>query len=58
MTITFDLLDLFQENKVLQIAQTMENVLISNTNGSYVTMETVTFLVLIIQILFLKQNFS
>ena len=31
MAITFDLLDRFQENKVLQTAQTMNNILKSNT---------------------------
>ena len=31
MTITFDLLDRFQENKVLQTAQTMNNILSSKT---------------------------
>ena len=43
MAITFDLLDRFQENKVFQRAQTMNNILKSNTNGSFVRMETVTF---------------
>ena len=41
--ITFDLLDRFQEHKVFQTAQTMNNILKSNTNGSFVPMETVTF---------------
>ena len=31
MAITFALLDRFQENKVLQTAQTMNNILKSNT---------------------------
>ena len=31
MTISFDVLDRFQENKVFQIAQTMNNILRSNT---------------------------
>ena len=40
MTITFDVLNRFEENKVLQTAQTMENMLRSNTN---ITIQTVTF---------------
>ena len=43
MNITFDALDRFQENKVFQIAQTTNNILKSKQNGSFVTMETVTF---------------
>ena len=40
---TFDVLDRFQENKVFLTAQTMNNILRSNTNSTFVTMETVTF---------------
>ena len=43
MTITFDALDRFQENKVFQTAQTMNNILSQMQNGGFVTMETVTF---------------
>ena len=44
MVITFDLLDRFQQNKVFQAAQTMNNTLKSNTKwGSFVPMEIVTF---------------
>ena len=43
MAITFDVLDRFQENKVLQTAQIMNNIPRSNKDGSFVTMETVTF---------------
>ena len=44
MTITFNIPDRFQENKVFQTAQTMNNILKSKKqNGSFVTMETVTF---------------
>ena len=65
MAITFDLLDRFQENKVFQTAQAMNNIS-HIQNGSFVPMETVTFalevqkntcLALIIQIMWLKQNF-
>ena len=45
MAITFDVLDRFQENKVLQTAQIMNNRLRSTESGSFVTMETVTFLI-------------
>ena len=34
MAITFDLLERFQENKVFQTAQTMNNILMSNTKWS------------------------
>ena len=44
MAITSDLLDRFQENKVFQTAQTMNNIIKSNKkNGRFVPMETVTF---------------
>ena len=43
MAITFDLQDRFQENKVFQTAQTMNNIIKSNKNGRFVPMETVTF---------------
>ena len=43
MAITFDVLDRFQENKVLQTAQTVNNIPRSRKSGSFVTMETVTF---------------
>ena len=44
MAITFDVLDRFRENKVLQTAQIMNNIpKASKKNGSFVTMETVTF---------------
>ena len=43
MAITFDLLDRFQENKVFQTAQTLNNILSQIQNGSFVPMETVTF---------------
>ena len=43
MAITFDVLDRFQENKVLQTAQIMNNIPRSSKNDSFVTMETVTF---------------
>ena len=43
MAITFDLPDRFQENKVFQTAQTMNNILRQIQNGSFVLMETVTF---------------
>ena len=43
MAITVDLLDRFQESKVFQTAQTMNNILKSNKNGNFVPMETVTF---------------
>ena len=64
MTITFDLLDRFKENKVLQTAQIMSNIPKSSKNASFVTMKTITFklevqkntcLALIIQIMKLKQ---
>ena len=64
MIITFDVLDRFKENKVLQTAQIMSNIPKSSTNASFVTMKTVTFklevqkntcLALIIQIMKLKQ---
>ena len=45
MIITFDVLDRFQESKVWQTAQTMNNILKSNKNGSFVAMETVTSLI-------------
>ena len=41
MTITFDVLVQFQKNKVWQTAQTMNNMLMSNQNGSFITMETI-----------------
>ena len=43
MAITFDVLDRFQENKVLQTAQIMDNIPRSTKNGSFVTKETVSF---------------
>ena len=43
MATTFDLLDRCQEIKVFQTAQTMNNILKSNKNGSFVAMEAVTF---------------
>ena len=43
MAITFDLLDRFQENRVFQTAQTLNNILSQIQNGSFVPMETVTF---------------
>ena len=43
MAITSDVLDRFQENKVLQTAQMMNNILRSVKDGSFVTMETMTF---------------
>ena len=43
MAITFDLLDLFQENIVFPTAQTTTNILYQIQNGSFVPMETVTF---------------
>ena len=43
MTITFDVVDRFQENKVFQTAQKMNNILSQILNGSFVTMETVIF---------------
>ena len=43
MAITFDLLDRFQENKVLQSAQTMNKFLSQIQNGRFVPKETVTF---------------
>ena len=44
MTVTFDVLDRFQESKVFQTAQTMNKILRSNTkNDIFVIMETVTF---------------
>ena len=43
MTITFDVLGRFQENKVWQTAQTMNNTLSQIQNGSFINMETVTF---------------
>ena len=43
MVITFDVLDQFQENKVLQIAQIMNNIQKSSKNGSFVTMATMIF---------------
>ena len=68
MAITFDLQDRFQENKVFQTAQTINNIIKSNKkNGSFVLMETVTFLIkiqkntclaLIIQIMWLKEKFA
>ena len=43
MTITFDIQDRFQQNKVLQTAQIMNNIPRLSKNGSFVTTETVTF---------------
>ena len=43
MTITFDVLDQIQENKMFQTGRTINNILRSNTKCSFVTMETVTF---------------
>ena len=43
MAIMFDVMDRFQENKVLQTTQTMNNSLRSNKNDNFVIMETVTF---------------
>ena len=44
MAITFDVLDRFQQNKVLQTAKIMNNIpRSSKKNGGFVTMETVTF---------------
>ena len=43
MAITFDVLDRFQENKVLQTTQIMNHIPRSSKNGSFVIMETVTF---------------
>ena len=40
---TFDVLDRFQENEVSKTAQIMNNIPGSSKNGSFVTMETVTF---------------
>ena len=54
MVITFDLLDRFQENKVFQTAQTMNNILKSNTK---LEVQKNTSLALIIQIMWLKQIF-
>ena len=66
MAITFDLLDRFQENKVFQTAQTMDNIFKSNTkwwlcpygNRDLFKLEVQksTCLALIIQIMWLKQN--
>ena len=67
MAITFDLQYRFQENKVLQTAQTINNIIKSNKRMvAFGPMETVTFLsklqkntclALIIQIMWLKENF-
>ena len=43
MDITFDVLDRFQENKVLQTVQVMNNIPRSSKMVAFVTMETVTF---------------
>ena len=43
MAITFDLQDRFQENKVSQIAQILNNIQRSSKNSSFVAMKTVTF---------------
>ena len=43
MAITLDALDRFEENKILQTAQVMNNILRASKNGSFLTMETVTF---------------
>ena len=43
MAITFEVLDRFQENKVFQTAQTMNNILKLNKNGGFLAMETVSF---------------
>ena len=43
MTITFDVRNRFQENKIFLTAQTLNNIFKLNTNSSFVTMETVTF---------------
>ena len=40
MAITFDVVDRFQENKVFQTAQVMNNILRSSKNGTLVIMET------------------
>ena len=66
MAITFDLLDRFQENKVFQTAQTINNILTSNTKWYLFSpwkqrpfkleVQKNTCLALIIQIMWLKQN--
>ena len=42
MIIAFNVLDRFQENKALQIAQAIKNLLPLNKNGSFVEMKTMT----------------
>ena len=42
-TITFDVVDRFQENKVFKTAQIINNIPKSSKNSSFVTVETVTF---------------
>ena len=43
MSVTFDVENQFQENKVLQTAQIMNDIPRSSKNGCFVAMETVTF---------------
>ena len=67
MAITFELQDRFQENKVFQTAQTMNNIIKSNKKmvalspwkpGPFKSeVQKNTCLALIIQIMWLKENF-
>ena len=59
MTVTFDVLDRFQESKVFQTAQTMNKISRSNTkNDSFVIMETVTFKIRSLQKYLFGFNYS